>query len=107
MRSLPSRLPPQGEIDVALQSPAQSDVPPAPEDADAFGLVGGAEIEGNVDIEELSQAHGHIGIAAEIEIDLEGIGQGCSPGGPEAQAGCPKARVRKQGQRVCNHGLFK
>ena len=98
---------PQGKIDIALQGPAQGDVPPPPEDADAFGPVGGAEIEGNVDIEKLSQAHGHIGIATEIEIDLEGIGQGRGPGGAEAQAGRTKARVHKQGQSVCNYGLFK
>ena len=97
---------PQGEVDIALQGPAQGDVPPPPEFRDAFGLVGGAEVEGQVDVKEFPQAHGHIGIAAEIEVHLEGVGKGGGPGGAEAQRlGC-KARIGKEGQSVRYHSLF-
>ena len=81
-------------------------MPPPPEDADALRLVGGAEIKGNVDVKELSQAYGHIGIAAEIKIDLEGIGKSRGPGGAEAQTGSGKPGVREKRQGIGNNRLF-
>ncbi len=51
-------------------------MPAGPELADAGGQVGIAEIQDQVEAHELGHAAGHVGIAAEIAIDLPGKGKG-------------------------------
>ena len=82
------------DIEIVAQEPRQRHVPAPPEIDDAGGLVGRIEIERQEDAEHQRHADRHVGIAGEIEIELEGVGQRADPGlrskdgvaGPKASA---------------------
>jgi len=63
----------QGNIHIIPEEAAQGNVPPAPEFCNAFGDVGVVEVFQELKAEDPAHTDGHIGIAAEIEVDLEGI----------------------------------
>ena len=56
-------------------------MPPPPEIRDGPGHIRVVEIFGKMEAEHPAQADGHIGIAGEIKIDLQRIGDGTQPGG--------------------------
>ena len=55
-------------------------MPPAPEIRNAGCLVGVVKVFREVEAQHLAQADGHIGVAGEIEINLEGVCQNADPG---------------------------
>ena len=73
------------DIDVLAQEPAQRDVPAAPEVGDVRGLVGTGEVQREPHVHHARQADRHVGIAGEIEVDLQRIGRRRIPRLDEAQ----------------------
>src|SRR6185503_15484570 len=73
----------QRDIDVIAEPGGEADVPARPEFAQAGGQVGIVEIEDQVEADHFCDAAGHVGVAAEIEEDLPGEGDGrqCERGG--------------------------
>ena len=69
----------QRDVKVVPEEAGKCHVPAPPEVDDACGLVGGVEIEGEFQPEQVGDADGHVGIAGEIEIDLEGVCQRPDP----------------------------
>ena len=62
-------------------------MPAAPEIRDAVRQIGVAEVFGKLEAQHPPQADGHIRIAGEIEIDLEGEGDGPQPGVRHGEGG--------------------
>ena len=60
----------QREIEIILEPGRQADVPAVPEVAQAGRGVRVVEIQHEAKAHELGDAAGHVGIAAEVEIDL-------------------------------------
>ncbi|MPM24677.1 hypothetical protein SDC9_71161 [bioreactor metagenome] len=70
-------------------------MPARPEVDDARGLVGRVEVERELDAEHLGQAQRHVGVAREVEINLQRIAQAGGPRPPHLQiAGRGKTRIR-------------
>ena len=66
---------PQGDINVLGEKTGQGHVPSVPEFGDGQCLVGGVKIQGQVDVKHFSDTDGHVAVAAEVEVDLDGICQ--------------------------------
>ena len=71
---------PQGQVHVVPEKPAQGDVPAAPEVRDAGGHVGVVEVLRKAEAQHASKAQGHVAVGGEVQVDLEGEGQGVEPG---------------------------
>ncbi len=69
----------QRHVDVVAKVSRQRHVPKVPELDDAGGLVGGGEVQGQIDPEHQGQPHRHVGIRGEIEVELEGVAKGTHP----------------------------
>ena len=69
----------QRHVDVVAQEARQRHVPAAPEVDDVRGPVRRIEICGKLDAEHAGQPDRHLGIAGEIEIDLERVGEHAGP----------------------------
>ena len=82
------------DVEIVAQELRQRHVPAPPEIDDAGGLVGRIEIERQEDAEHQRNADRHVGIAGEIEIELERIGQRADPGLVEASAYARRRRAR-------------
>ena len=70
----------QGNVEIIAQVAAERHVPSAPEILYVQRLVGRIEIDGQPDIEQERRPDRHVAIAAEIEIELEGVGETGRPG---------------------------
>ena len=83
-------------------------MPPPPELGDGAGDIGVVEVLQEVEAERMAQADRHIGIGGEVEVDLEGIGQGPHPGQAGIQiGGClSKDSVGDLAHGVGQHHLF-
>ena len=64
----------EGNVEVIAEPGGEADVPAFPEIARVDGEIGVAEIEHEPEAEHQGQAAGHVGIAGEVAIDLEGEG---------------------------------
>ena len=73
----------QRDVHIVPEEGAEGNMPPAPELRDTFGDIGIVEILEKAETENAAHADGHVGIAAEIEIDLEGVGNCHEPAAPE------------------------
>ena len=62
-------------------------MPPLPETPDGQGLVGNVEVFRQGHPYHLADAAGHVGVAAEIEIELKRVAQDHSQGGGAVQGG--------------------
>ena len=69
----------QRDIDVFPEPGGQADVPAPPELRHGAGLIGVLKVFQKVEAKQMAQTDGHIGIAGEIEIDLEGEGDSAQP----------------------------
>ena len=84
---------PQGDVQVVPEPKGEGHVPPPPELGDGSGDVGIVEVLRALEAEQRPQAQGHVAVAGEIEVDLQGIGRGAQPGhapvqpGPQAEGG--------------------
>ena len=70
----------QRQEDIVAEPERQGHVPAAPELGDALRHIGGVEVLGKAETQHARQADGHVGIAREVKIDLEGVGNGPDPG---------------------------
>ena len=77
----------QRNVKIVAQKAREAHVPSSPELDDVAGLVGGVEVEGQDDAEELGEAGGHVRVAGEIEVDLQGVGQRPGPRREECARG--------------------
>ena len=68
------------DIEVIAQVAAERHMPPAPEILDVQRLVGRIEIDRQPDVEQERSPDRHVTIAAEIEIELERVGEAGRPG---------------------------
>ena len=68
------------DVEIVAQELRQRHVPAPPEIDDASRLVGRIEIQRQEDAEHQRHADRHVGIAGEIEIELERVGQRADPG---------------------------
>lgn len=71
------------EIEIVAEPGAEGHVPAAPELGDRAAGIGPEKILGEADAEHPRQADRHVRIAGEVEIDLQGIGDGADPGAEE------------------------
>ena len=71
---------PQRDVEIVPQPGGEREVPPPPEFGDRLALVGGVEVLGKDPAEHQPQADRHVGIGAEVEVDLEGVGADAIPG---------------------------
>ena len=95
-----------GNVHIVPEPGAQAHVPPAPEFGDGSGKVGIVEILDEMESEQPAQADGHIGIAGEIEVDVQHEGHGVHPVKEDALfAGGPE-NFRQLSQLVCNQNLL-
>ena len=69
----------EGDIDVLLEPGGQGDMPSAPEIGYALGDIGIIEVLQELEPEHTPETYGHIGIAAEIEVDLQSEGYHADP----------------------------
>ena len=80
-------------------------MPAFPEIPDGQRLVGGIEVHGQIDVQHSGKSQRHIAVAAEIEIDLEGVGQHHKK---QFQGACllHGQEHRRGGKGICQHGLL-
>ena len=95
------------DIDVVAQPRHQGDVPAAPEVGDAGGEIGCAEVLHEFDAEEAGAAHGDVGVAGEVAVDLDGEEEGSDE---ECQcallSGCLPDNIHGEGAGVCHNHLL-
>jgi hypothetical protein len=68
------------DVEVAQQEARQRDVPAAPEVDDVDRLVGAVEVDRQAHVHHQGEADRHVGVAREIEVKLEGVGERPTPG---------------------------
>ena len=64
---------PHRNVEVVAKPGGEGDVPTAPEVGDTVGLVGGAEVGGNLEAHPEGDANGDVAVAGEVAIELQGI----------------------------------
>ena len=96
----------QGDVEIVAQKARQGDVPAGPELADIGRLVRGVEVEGDLKAQHARHADGHIGVAGEIEIELEAVGQDADPGGQELRVIPAQAGIDHRDQVVGDQELL-
>ena len=97
----------QREIDVVRQEARERHVPALPELADVQALVRRIEVERQLDVEHQRHARGHVAVAGEVEVQLEGVAQRHKPRlrGVERLRGA-KARLHGHAERVRDDDLL-
>ncbi len=70
---LPFSVSAQRNIEVAGKKTGQGDMPFVPELRDIRSLIGGKEVDGNLDTEHKAKAARHVAVAAKVQIYLERI----------------------------------
>ena len=63
----------QRDVEIILQPRGERDVPPAPKLGNRGRLVGRVEVDVEPEAQEERQPDGHVGIAREVAIDLQGV----------------------------------
>lgn len=63
----------EGYVNVVANPRRQRDVPASPEVCNAFGLVGSVEVERKSEAQKKGQPDGHVAVAAEVAVELNGI----------------------------------
>ena len=71
---------PHGDIHVLPEPGPQGYVPAPPELGDGARDIGVVEVPRKLKAQHPAQAHGHVGVAGEIEVDLQGEGDHAQPG---------------------------
>ena len=63
----------QRDVEVVLEPGGEADVPPPPELGDGGGAVGVVEVLRELEPEQEGDADGHVGVAREVAVNLEGV----------------------------------
>ncbi len=97
-----------GQEQVVTQPFGQGDVPAGPEFPDRAGQVGVVEIFQDFESQHAAQADGHIRVAGEVEVDLQGIANETQPDQPGGLLGGRDVKnlVGGPGQGIGNQYLF-
>ena len=82
-------------------------MPAPPKVGDRLGAVRRIEILGEDEAEHQPQADCHVGVTAEIEVDLKRIGHGAGPRIKRADRACAKRHVRYFAARIREQDLFR
>lgn len=83
-------------------------MPALPEFLYGTRLIRRTEVYRKRNVEHISKPHSHIAVAAEVEIDLEGIGQDDQKGGRGVQEiGLCKAEIGGKRQYIGQQNLFR
>ena len=93
-------------VEIVAQELRQRHVPAPPEIDDRGRLVGRVEIQRQEDAEHQRYPDRHVGIAGEIEIELERIGQRADPGLIEGRRGRPEGDRDQRLDAVGEAGLL-
>ena len=97
----------QRDVQISGKEPGQGFVPALPELRNGHRAVRLIKVGGKFKIHHFSQSQRHVAVAAEIEIDLEGIGQHDQRGADRAQPGdVAEAPVRHFSEGVGNQHLL-
>jgi len=80
----PFPVPSEGNIEVVSQPGRKGYVPSPPEFGDGLRKIRGIEVFRKDKPEHQRQADGHVGVCAEIEVDLKGIRAEAVPGFQDA-----------------------
>ena len=96
------------DVEVVAEPARQGDMPSPPEFADRAGDIRVVEVFREMKTKESAYANGHVRIAGEIKVDLQGVAERGQPGerGGEFPAGQGKDLVGDQGQGVGQQHLF-
>ena len=70
----------QRNVEIFAQPRGKRDVPAPPEIGDGFGAIWRIEIFREHESEHEAEPDRHVGVTAEIEINLKGVGDGAEPG---------------------------
>ena len=110
IEALPGRAPPpasQGDVQVIPEPEGEGQVPPPPELGDGGGNVGVIEVLRGLKAEQRPQADGHVAVAGEVKVNLQGVGNRPQPGHPPVQA-VPQGEsgVDHRGGHFGNQGLL-
>ena len=83
-------------------------MPPSPELRDASGNIGIIEVLQEMEAEHFSKTDSHIGIAGEIKVYLEGVGQRTEPGRRHGKLchGKGRCRIPEKADIVCQQDFF-
>ena len=73
------------DVEVVAQEGRQRHVPAPPEFDDVGGFVGRVEVDRQDDAEHARGADGHVGIAGEVEVELQRVGERAAPGLEKAE----------------------
>ena len=65
----------QRNVNIFCKKTCQRFMPAVPEFSNGEGFIGRVKIDRQINIHHLPDANGHIAIAAEIKINLNGVGQ--------------------------------
>ena len=83
------------DVEVVAQKARQRHVPAPPELDDVLRLVGRVEVERQLHAEHARQTDRHVGVAREVEVELERVGERAAPRGQQIRcAGVEKKRRR-------------
>ena len=69
----------EGDVEVLAKPGREGDVPAAPEVGEGACEVGGIEVFGEEESEHEAEADGHVGVSAEVEVDLHRVAYGAEP----------------------------
>ena len=97
------------EIDIVPEPAAERDVPAVPELREGAGDVGIVEVLLEAEAEHRPKADGHVGIAGEIVVELQGVGHTAEPGhgrGDLPGRGEAEARLPGEGEVVGEEDLL-
>ena len=81
-------------------------MPPPPEFGDGFGEIRIIEVLQEVEAEDPAETNGHIGIAGEIEVDVQAERHGVGPVEEHGGLGTVPEAADKQGQTVGDENLL-
>lgn len=96
----------EGDVEVVSEPRGKGDVPAAPEVGDGGGSVGGIEVFCEDEPEHQSESDGHVGIAAEVEVDLHGVAERAEPSVDRGAGGGLEGGVSDLAAGVGEEDLF-
>ena len=97
----------QRNVEVFLEPAREGHMPSAPEFPDASGNIGIIKVLLKVEAKHLSEADGHIAVAAEIKVNLQHIGDGSIQAATRVKPRYPlQKRVLPEADGVGNQHLF-
>lgn len=106
----PWRLPPRGDIQKVAQPRTERDVPAPPKIHNTCGFVGRIKAFGQLEAQHEAKAHGHVGIARKVKIQLKRVAQRTKPRLAAAERkgffGGVEHRVGVQGDAVGQQNFF-